>query len=133
VARLSGDHLKSHFSPVTIVRMGGWIAVLGFLLVVTAHHVALTLVGFSVIGLGLANIIPIAFSAAGNFPGIPSGVGIAAVATIGYAGFLASPPLVGFLAEATSLRIAFASIIVLLAGLPLIAHTVSTGKPEKQP
>ena len=133
VARLSGDHLKAHFSLVTIVRTGGWVAAAGLMLVVTSNHVALTLIGFAVIGLGLANIIPIAFSAAGNYPGIPSGVGIAAVASIGYAGFLASLPLIGLLAEATSLRIAFASIVVLLAILPSIAQAVSVGQSAEYP
>ena len=129
VARLSGDHLKAHFSLAAIVRTGGWIAVAGLVLVVFSNHIALTLIGFAVIGLGLANIIPIAFTAAGNYPGIPSGTGIAAVASIGYAGFLAGPPVIGLLAEGTSLRVAFASIIVLLVFLPLIAQAVSASQP----
>ena len=131
VARLSGDHLKSHFSPVMIVGAGGWIAAGGLMLVVVSNRDALTLIGFAVIGLGLANIIPIAFSTAGNFPGIPSGAGIAAVASIGYAGFFASPPLIGFLAEVTSLRGAFASMIVLFVILPLIARAVFVGQSAK--
>ena len=98
------------------------------MLVVISSHVALTLFGFAVVGLGLANIIPIAFTAAGNVPGIPSGTGIAAVATIGYAGFLAGPPIIGLLAEVTSLRVAFASIVILLLVLPRIAHAVSVSE-----
>ncbi|MGK0185064.1 MAG: MFS family permease [Verrucomicrobiales bacterium] len=128
IARFSGDHLKSHFSLVSIVRTGGWIAVAGLVLVVAANHAALTIAGFAIIGLGLANIIPIAFTAAGNYPGISSSTGIAAVASIGYAGFLASPPLIGLLAEATSLRIAFAALIGLLAILPLIAQAVAVSE-----
>ena len=124
VARLSGDHLKLRFSPPRIVSAGGWLAAMGLAIVVISDTATLTLLGFVVVGLGLANIIPIAFTAAGNYPGIASGTGIAAVASIGYAGFLAGPPLIGFLAEATSLRIAFCSIVLLLAVLPWIASAV---------
>ena len=101
------------------------------LVVLSNHDAALTLIRFAIIGLGLANIIPIAFTAAGNYPGIPSGTGIAAVASIGYAGFLASPPIIGFIAEATSLRIAFASMVMLLIALPVIAQAVSVNDSEK--
>ena len=52
-------------------------------------------IGFSLVGLGLAVIIPIAFSEAGNLENIPSGVGIGFVSTIGYAGMLIGPPLIG--------------------------------------
>ncbi|MEZ5324673.1 MAG: MFS transporter [Verrucomicrobiales bacterium] len=127
-ARLSGDHLKTRFSPINIVRTGGLIAAAGLVVVVFSSHAALTLAGFTIIGLGLANIIPIAFTAAGNYPGIPSSIGIAAVAAIGYTGFLASPPVIGLLAHATSLRIAFATMVVLLVTLPAIASAVSAKK-----
>ena len=130
VARLSGDHLKAHFSPAGMIRAGGWISGIGLLVVVLSHNSVITMIGFAIVGLGLANIIPIAFTAAGNYPGVPSGTGIAAVATIGYAGFLAGPPLIGFLAEATSLRGAFWLLIVVLAILPWVAHTVSVAEQE---
>lgn len=128
VARLSGDRLKAYLSLVSIVRAGGLIAAGGLVLIVMSHNAMLSLVGFAVVGLGLANIIPIAFTAAGNHPGISSSTGIAAVASIGYAGFLASPPVIGLLAEVTSLRIAFASILILLITLPWIAQSVSANE-----
>ena len=128
VARLSGDRLKAHLSLVSIVRTGGLIAAGGLVLIVISQNTMLSLVGFAVVGLGLANIIPIAFTAAGNRPGISSSTGIAAVASIGYAGFLASPPVIGLLAEVTSLRTAFASILALLISLPWIAQSVSANE-----
>ena len=72
----------------------------------------------------MANGIPLAFSAAGKFPGIPASVGIAGVATIGYAGFLAGPPLIGLVAEATSLRMALFLAALLVGTLIFTAQAV---------
>jgi hypothetical protein len=85
------------------------------------------LIGFAAVGAGLANIIPLAFSAAGNYPNIPSSAGIAGVATIGYAGFLAGPPLIGLVAEATTLRIALLLVAFLTGTLILSAQAIRPG------
>ena len=85
----------------------------------------MAIVGFSLVGLGVANIIPLAFSVAGNFPGISSSAGIAGVATIGYAGFLAGPPVIGLIAEAASLRVAFIFVAVLVGSLMFTANAAS--------
>ena len=82
--------------------------------------------------LGVANVIPLSFSAAGRLPGLPAGVGIAGVAAIGYAGFLAGPPVIGLLAEATSLRIAFLVVAVLVGTLFFTAQAINVPKPEAQ-
>ena len=61
------------------------------------------LAGFALVGLGFANMVPVLFSAAGQLPGIAPAQGIAAVASVGYFGMMAGPPLIGFIAEARSL------------------------------
>ena len=61
------------------------------------------LVGFAFVGLGIANIIPVLFSAAARVPGVPPGRALAAVARTGYLGFLAGLPLIGVVAEAFGL------------------------------
>ena len=66
-------------------------------------HPAVVLVGFGLVGLGVANLIPILFSAAGRMPGIQTGSALAAVATTGYCGYLIGPPLIGFTADAAGL------------------------------
>ena len=125
LGRLIGDSLLDRLSSETVVRFGGLIASVGLVIIALASSPVITLVGFSIIGLGLANIIPVVFSAAGNFPGIPSSTGIAGVATLGYAGFLAGPPVIGLIAEGTSLRIAFALIAVLIGSLVFTAKAIS--------
>jgi len=107
LGRLAGDWLVVRFAPVNVVRYGGLLASLGLLTAVFSHNEYVVLLGFAAVGAGVANGIPLAFSAAGKFPGMAAGAGIAGVATIGYAGFLAGLPLIGLVAEATSLRVAF--------------------------
>jgi hypothetical protein len=82
------------------------------------------LVGFAAVGAGLCITIPLAFSAAGNVPGVPSGIGIAGVATMGYAAFLAGPPFVGLLADATSLRVSLFVVALLISTLFFTAKAV---------
>ena len=76
------------------------------------------------IGLGLSTVIPLAFSSAGNRPGISSGTGIAGVATVAYSGFLAGPPIIGILAEETSLRVALGVVLGLFVLMIVMAGAV---------
>lgn len=126
--RLFGDSITTRWQPASIVRAGGLVATLGFLAAVFTAEPIIALVGFAAIGIGLANIIPLSFSAAGNYPGTSTGAGIAGVATIGYAGFLAGPPVIGLVAEETSLRVAFALVAILVGTLIFTARAVSPAK-----
>lgn len=97
--RLTGDKLVMTFGPERLVRLGGALAAGGLGGALLLHHSVAALVGFGCVGLGLSNLIPVLFSAAGRLQGHGPGVAIAAVSTTGYGGFLAGPPLVGFLAD----------------------------------
>jgi MFS family permease len=66
--------------------------------------IVLSILGFFVVGLGISIVVPIAYSVGGNAKGLPSGVGLAMITTIGYAGFVIGPPTIGFLADAFSLQ-----------------------------
>ncbi len=128
LGRLFGDKLGAYWTAVSIVRFGGLLSTVGFLAAIFTSEPLIVLVGFAAVGLGLANIIPIAFSAAGNYPGIATGAGIAGVATIGYAGFLAGPPVIGLIAEATSLRVALFLVALLVGTLIFTATAVALPK-----
>jgi hypothetical protein len=67
-----------------------------------------------VLGLGVATIVPIAFTLAGNAPGVPPAWAISRVTTLGYAGLFSSPPVIGLVAQATGLAVALAIPAVLL-------------------
>jgi fucose permease len=130
IGRLLGDWLATRFDSVKIVRFGGLLTTVGLLAAIFTSQPIVVLIGFAAVGAGLANIIPLAFSAAGNFPSIPSSIGIASVATIGYAGFLAGPPLIGLVAEATSLRIALLLVAVLTGTLIFTAQAIRPGRVQ---
>jgi MFS family permease len=117
IGRFSGDLLVARLGQLLIVRAGSALAALGLALVLVpcALPVPLSIFGFALIGIGVANIVPIAFSAAGNVKGISAASAIATVALIGYFGLLAGPPLIGFLAEIVTLRLALIVIAALLA------------------
>ncbi len=122
--RLFGDRVTGHFEPSSIVRGGAVLAGAGLLLAILVPQTPFVLVGFAAVGAGLSITIPLAFSAAGNTPGVPAGIGIAGVATMGYAAFLAGPPFVGLLADATSLRVSLFVVALLICSLFISAKAV---------
>jgi MFS family permease len=117
IGRLTGDLLVAKLGQLLIVRAGSALAALGLILVLVpnAAPIPFSIFGFALIGIGVANIVPIAFSAAGNVKGISAASAIATVALIGYFGLLAGPPVIGFLAEIVTLRLALIFIAFLLA------------------
>ncbi|MEX0327991.1 MAG: MFS transporter [Ruegeria sp.] len=111
--RLAGGLVIARFGPVATARVGGVCAALGVFCVVSAGEAGLALAGFAVMGVGYAVIMPLAFSRAANDPYVPPGQAIASVATLGYGGLLIGPPMIGFLAELVTLRLAFAVLLPL--------------------
>lgn len=114
--RLTGDRITARFGPVMAARMAGLSASLGALLAVVFASYPVALVGFAFMGAGYALVIPLAFSRAANDPVLKPGAAIASVSTLGYGGILIGPPVIGFIAEASSVRFAF----LVLAGLALL-------------
>jgi predicted MFS family arabinose efflux permease len=101
LCRVGGDKVNERVGPEALLRGGMLLvaAALGALLLI-AQPVA-AVIGFTLAGLGVANGVPIMFSAAGRIP--PSGPSLAAVFTVGYTGFLAGPPILGAVADAIGL------------------------------
>ena len=128
IGRLLGDKLVSLVEASLLVRGGGLLAAVGLIVALIYPEPVVVILGFAAVGAGLSVIIPLTFSAAGNVPGISSGVGIAGVATIGYAGFLAGPPLIGLLAEATSLQLSLFVIAVLVGSLIFTGRALQIAK-----
>lgn len=114
-ARVLGDGWVRRFGPLTVLQAGAGVAALGVALAMAWP--AAGPLGFGLVGLGAANIAPILFSAAGR-AGPAASTGIAAVATLGYAGMLVGPPIIGGVAELSGLRIALG---VLVAAMSIIA------------
>jgi len=117
VGRASGDWLTTRIHPPLLVRAGGALGAAGLLIAVALPDIVPVIIGFALLGAGISIIIPLAFSTVGKMPGIAPGAGIAGVATIGYAGFLAGPPVIGLIAELTSLRVSLGLVAIIVATL----------------
>ena len=116
--RLVGDGVVARFSSVGTVRGAAILGVLGGILVVTASSPMLTTVGFGLIGVGIAVVVPLAFSAAGHTGEHPTHA-IAGVATVAYGAGLAAPGIIGTIAHVTSLPIAFVVVTALISVVAL--------------
>ena len=124
IGRLTGDRLVARLGPVWTVRAGAALAATGFLTAALLPWKFTALLGFVLVGLGAANVVPVMFSAAGRLPGSAPAVSIAAVTTLGYAGLLLGPALIGFVAHATSLPSALAGVAALLLLVAASARVV---------
>ncbi|NYE29745.1 putative MFS family arabinose efflux permease [Rhodanobacter sp. K2T2] len=124
VGRLTGDRLVAWLGPVWTVRAGAALAAIGFLIAALLPWKATALLGFVLVGLGAANVVPVMFSAAGRLPASAPAVSIAAVTTLGYAGLLLGPALIGFVAHATTLPAALACVAALLLLVAASARVV---------
>ena len=123
LARFCGDAVVTRIGrPATLALSGAGMAI-GIAIALLPPHGIASAAGFGVVGVAAANVIPILFSEAGRVKGIAPEAAIAAVAVIGYAGFLLSPPLVGAVARASSLSVAFA--ITGAGGLVFVAAGLS--------
>lgn len=119
VMRLLGDRIVSKLNSKTVVTGGGLIAVTGVILII-AGSLPVSILGFILLGAGAANIVPIFFSEGGKIPGVSPTTSISAITTMGYAGQLAGPALLGYIAHLFSLQIAFGLIAFLLLAVAVI-------------
>jgi len=122
--RFAGDRVVERFGPVTVLRVGSLTAAAGMTLALVTPWPAISVLGFTLFGLGVAPVAPVTFSAAGNTPGVPAAWAISRVTGIAYLGLLAGPPVIGFIAHQTSLTIALAVPAALVAVIALTAGAV---------
>lgn len=125
IARLTGDRIVQHLGGKRVLLWGGSCAALGFATVVSAPYTIAAYIGFTLIGLGASNIVPVMFTAAGNQKSMPMSLAIPAVVSMGYAGLLVGPALIGFIAELSSLTIALSIVALGLLALAACGNKVT--------
>jgi MFS family permease len=123
-SRFGGDWMRSRFGTVPLVRRSAYLAAAGLALALVTPWPLPAVAGFALVGLGLANLVPVFFGAAGRIPGQGAGAAIAAVATMGYSGFLLGPPVIGIVADVTSLSLALGLIAVACLAIGVSAGAV---------
>lgn len=110
LGRFRGDSLVARRGPAQTMRLSGLLTAGGLVLATVLPLPAVACLGFALAGVGLANTVPILFASAARIPGVAAGAGLAAVTSLGYTAFLSGPPLVGNVAQATSLRFGLALV-----------------------
>ncbi|HET6865944.1 MAG TPA: MFS transporter [Solirubrobacteraceae bacterium] len=110
--RLLTDRLWARWGAGGLLRRSGALAALGFAAGLVAGTVPAAIAGFVALGLGLAGVIPTLFRAGADHPGVSTGPALAAVSSLGYLGFLAGPPMIGAIAQVTSLRLGCGVLVV---------------------
>ena len=124
IARLTGDLIVAALGELWVLILGGIVTILGIATVLLTTLPLVALVGFVLIGLGSANLVPIFFSVAGRQTAMPTSLAIASITTIAYSGVLVGPVMIGFAADLTSLPIAFWLLALLVAIVPVTAYWV---------
>jgi MFS family permease len=119
--RFLGDTVRNRLGAVRTLRISGWLGAAGMLGGAVATQDWMVIVSFFIAGLGIANMVPILFSAAGNHPRLPSASAISIVTMVGYCGILVAPSSIGFLAEHAGFRPTYAGLSVILILVALLA------------
>lgn len=130
LGRFMGDAVSEKLGSVKIIAIGAILALAGYGLVLT-ENTYLAIAGFALGGLGFSVMIPEVFRIGGNVKGVDSSQGIAFIAGTGYAGFLCAPPILGFLAETSSLKTSF--IVLFFCTVFMLAITFALKKKEARP
>ena len=112
--RLTGDRIVARVGRRSIVTVGGLLAMGGILLATLVPLWQAALLGYAMVGLGCSNIVPVLFTAVGRQTSMPQSVAVPAMSTLGYAGVLAGPAAIGFIAHHSSLPMAFLLVAALM-------------------
>ncbi len=113
IGRIFGDGARVRFGDRSLMVTCGLISTAGLGLAIIFIHPFAVITGLFIVGIGLSAIVPIAYSIAGHTKDLPPGVGLAMVTTVGYSGFLFGPPIIGFIADWQSLRVALGLVMIL--------------------
>ncbi|MBT9265285.1 MFS transporter [Pseudomonas sp. MG-9] len=122
--RLMGDRIVRSVGATRIILFGGLLAAAGLFLATFAPSWEAALVGYALVGAGCSNIVPVLYTAVGKQTVMPESIAVPAITTLGYAGILAGPAVIGFVAHASSLSFAFGLMAVLLVAVAIGGKTL---------
>ncbi|WP_119392048.1 MFS transporter [Taklimakanibacter lacteus] len=128
LSRLLGDRMRMKFGARRLVRWSALLMALGVAIALVVPSATIAIIALALAGIGIGNAAPVLFAGGGRLEPDAPGRGIAAVTTLGYAGFLAGPPLIGFVAELTGLTAALGLIV--LASLVIAASARAAGAAD---
>ncbi len=131
--RFGGDALRSRMVPDRLLRASALLSASAMSIVLLTDSLALALIGVALVGLGLANVIPLLFVAASRIEGVGAAAGIALVSSLGWVGVVIGPPLVGGVAQASSLGWGLALVVLSSLALAINARRVDGAAVARLP
>lgn len=126
--RFIGDWFATKMGIKKILQISGALTATGLLVAIIFPYFITAIIGFLLVGAGVSSVVPLVYSAAGRSKVLSPGVALAAVSTIGYLGFLFGPPFIGFIAQASSLKVSLGLIAVMGFCITLMATRTEFGK-----
>ncbi|MBL4801210.1 MAG: MFS transporter [Emcibacter sp.] len=130
LTRFCGDGIRNHFGSVATFRWSCIVAALSMLVVGLSPWAWLAITAFALCGIGMANLVPILFSTAGNQPGLNAGVSLSVVTTIGHVGVLLVPSVIGFVAGKVGLASIYITVAILIGALSLMSGKTAVADAE---
>lgn len=121
LTRFGGDSIRDRFGAVATFRLSALTAALGMLVVGLSPWPWLAIAAFGLCGIGLANLAPILFSAAGNQPGVNAGINLSVITTMGHSGILLAPSLIGFVGGKFGLAPVYIAVAILIGVISLMS------------
>jgi MFS family permease len=119
--RFLADDFSGKYGLKKILQVSGLLTTTGLLLAVLLPDIIPSLIGFFLIGMGVSAVVPMVYSAAGKSKTLAPGTALTAVSSLGFMGLLIGPPIIGFIAEATSLRVSFLAITFMSVSVVVLA------------
>ena len=126
VGRLTGDAIVRRLGAQKVIVFGGLTAATGLALATLVPAWEAALIGYALVGAGCSNIVPVLYTAVGKQKVMAESIAVPAVTTLGYAGILAGPAAIGFIAHVSSLNLAFMMIAVMLVGVAVSGRILRT-------
>lgn len=133
LARFGGDAIRARFGAERTLVLSSLLAALAMGATLAIGQPVAALIGFALVGIGFANMIPVLFSCAARVPGVTPAQGIAAVSSCGYLGFMAGPPLIGLIAHRWGLDKGLVVVAVFAALVALLSPLALRATHERQP
>ncbi len=133
VGRFLSDAVSARLGAARTLQISSGLIAAGLVLAVALPALPTALLGFALVGAGTAAIIPLTYAAAGRTTTVSPAVGLAMVSTFGFFGFLAGPPIIGFLADWGTLRLSLGVVAVVALGIGALARSKVLFSPPAEP
>lgn len=132
ITRLTGDKLRAHFSTTSLARSLAIIGLIGLGVIYFAPNAPIAMLGFALLGSGVALGFPLAVTAAANAPGRSAASNVATLSFLALTGFLVGPISIGFVAEVTNIKIGLMVITPMIAVSAVLASTLKPTPSQPQ-